>query len=98
MNLFREYSELKKYTHQSDFQMGRYILYGAIIDMLKFNPETGDMHGDMTDAERDTWKDIDDRIKTAGNLIMSSGCQHDDVVWSFIPGRFHRDITWTWEN
>ena len=71
MNLFREYSELKKYIHESDFQMGRYILYGCIIDMLTFNPETGYMHGNMTDSERDTWRDIDDRIKKAGNLIMS---------------------------
>ena len=47
LNLFREYKALKTYKNQSNFQMGRFLVFEAVIDMIRFNPETGDMKEDI---------------------------------------------------
>ena len=89
LNLFREYKALKTYKNQSNFQMGRFLVFEAVIDMIRFNPETGDMKEDMTFEDDHLWATIESKISQGGKLLNGG----DPLLWSFIPRRFHRDIS-----
>jgi hypothetical protein len=96
VNLFSEFKALDvKYKNQNVFQYARWLLFGGIIDMLRFNPETGDMNADMTDDDNKHWEDINKRIKLAGQMLYASGGEvnmRDPLVWLFIPKRLHQDV------
>ena len=89
LNLFREYKALKTYKNQSNFQMGRFLVFEAVIDMIRFNPETGDIKEDMTTEDERVWATIESKISQGGKLLNGG----DPLLWSFIPRRFHRDIS-----
>ena len=89
LNLFREYKALKAYKNQSNFQMGRFLVFEAVIDMIRFNPETGDIKEDMTFEDDHLWATIESKISQGGKLLNGG----DPLLWSFIPRRFHRDIS-----
>ena len=84
LNLFREYKALKTYKNQSNFQMGRFLVFEAVIDMIRFNPETGDMKEDMTFEDDHLWATIESKISQGGKLLNGG----DPLLWSFIPPRY----------
>ena len=73
--------------------MGRFLVFEAAsvyrFDMIRFNPETGDMKEDMTTEDERVWATIESKISQGGKLLNGG----DPLLWSFIPRRFHRDIS-----
>jgi hypothetical protein len=96
-NLFKEYKGVAKYKDQSDFQAGRYLVFQAIVDMLRLNPDTGDSYEEMTDRESQEWRDTRIKIRQGGELLNKGGDMYDPLVWSFIPSRFHADLDANWD-
>ena len=84
LNLFRDNKALKTYKNQSNFQMGRFLVFEAVIDMIRFNPETGDMKEDMTFEDERVWATIESKISQGGKLLNGG----DPLLWSFIPPRY----------
>jgi hypothetical protein len=89
LNLFKEYKALKAFKDKNDFQMGRFLVFEAVLDMIRFDPINGDMKEDMTIQEQNIWSDIESKIKQ-GCKLLNGG---DPLLWSFIPRRFYRDIS-----
>ena len=96
-NLFSEYKGLTNYIHQSKFQKGRYLVFEGIIDMLRFDPENGDMKDNMSKEDTDLWVNITKKIREGGELLNDSDGMNDPLVWSFIPKRFHSNIDYEWD-
>ena len=98
-NLFKEYKGVAKYKDQSDFQAGRYLVFQAIVDMLRLNPDTGYDDDDREETPEDEQTQLEARanIRKGGELLNKGGDMYDPLVWSFIPLRFHYvvDTNWT---
>ena len=97
MNLFKEYKALKKHKKDSDFQLGRYLVFEGVIDMLRFNPENGDMKEIMSERDIEYWDTAYGKIIEGGKFLsMSEQGLFDPLLWLFIPHRFHREIEIKW--
>ena len=98
MNLFKEYKALKKYKKHSNFQLGRYLVFEGVIDMLRFDPESGDMKNIMSEHDFEYWDTLSGKIIEGGKLLYKGGEQNlfDPLLWLFIPQRFHREIEIKW--
>ena len=97
MNLFKEYRALKKYKKHSDFQLGRYLVFEGVIDMLRFDPENGDMKEIMSEQDIEYWDTVYGKIIEGGKFLsMSEQGLFDPLLWLFIPQRFHREIEIKW--
>lgn len=94
-NLLTEYKGLEQYKDQSLFQKGRHTLFGAVLDRLKIDPETGHRPSRTTD---ETWDDIDERIREGGELLCIDNGMRDPLVWSFIPRCLHVDVSRIWDD
>lgn len=95
-NIFREYGILDKintydtYSGKKDklFKKARYNIFKYIIEMLKHDP----INGDYPDVENNL-------IKEAGQMLNQEGgfnSMKDNLIWSFIPDRYHSDINLLW--
>ena len=89
LNLFKEYKALKAFKDKNDFQMGRFLVFEAVLDMIRFDPINGDMKEDMTFEDEHLWATIESKIKQGCKLLYGG----DPLLWSFIPRRFYRDIS-----
>ena len=69
--------------------MGRFLVFEAVLDMIRFDPINGDMKEDMTTEDERVWATIESKISQGGKLLNGG----DPLLWSFIPRRFHRDIS-----
>ncbi len=93
INLLAEYKALDRlFKNDSDYQMGRFLIYQAIIDMIKFDNENGDMKEDMTPADDIIWNNIYQKIREGGMLLSKTNEMNSPLVWIFIPDRFRRLI------
>ena len=95
-NVFQEYNALKKIltTETPDdsniYKQARYNILKYMINCVKNDPANGDFS-----SEENT-----KLMKEAGELLDKEGgflSMHDDLVWSFIPNRYHREIDLMWD-
>jgi hypothetical protein len=92
-NLLSEYKELERHQDQSVFHTARYILFGALIDRLKFDPENG-----RSTRNDGTWDDVDERIREGCMLLCLDNSMLDPQVWSFIPRCLRADVMNAWND
>jgi hypothetical protein len=98
INLFSEYKALNKYKNDSDYQMGRFLIYKAIIDIIKFDPEKGDMKEHMSPTDKIIWKNIYQTIKDGATLLSKNDRMACPLLWTFIPDRFKRIVDMNFDN
>jgi len=97
-NVFSEYKGLaKRVSKHSSYDKGRFLLYEALIDMVRFDKDMGDIKINMNDEEKKYWDNIDKKIKKAGKCLNLTNSMDDSLLWSFIPKRYHSEISLKWD-
>ena len=103
-NVFREYGALKAREDKlNNYDTARYLILRGIVKMVEYDPINADIKEDASEADQDYWRDVMDDIRRGGGLLYKEGGMsnmsgmHDDLVWSFIPKRFHRAIDHIWD-
>jgi|SRR5579872_5656848 len=95
-NIFSEYNTLKKILEicprdgHYDYRLGRFKTLSYMIKCIKEDPEDANWYNE---------ENIND-LKEAGQLLFKydgTRGMHDDLVWSFIPKRYHREIDIAWD-
>lgn len=101
-NIFQEYNALKKYLkiYEQDgkdendksycYSLGRFKTLSYMVKCIKADPQNADWYDEDNIAD----------LKEAGRLLYKeSGMKgmRDNLVWSFIPKRYHREIDIAWD-
>ena len=85
-NIYDEYMGIKKLKEmrgwQSKFDEGRFKILEYMINCIIADPINGDYYK----------KEYCDSVREAAKLLASEDALYDDLVWSFIPKRFGREI------
>ena len=94
-NIIKEYKAIHTFYNmrckmfKDKYEEARYNILKWIITCATHDPENGD-YSDVKNNEL---------IKDAGKLLYEYDKMegmHDDLVWSFIPKRYQRDIDCLW--
>ena len=99
-NVFREHTALENIIKDPVFESrdekdklykkARYNILDYIITCVTNDKENGDYCS----------KENMDKLKEAGEMLYKEGgmkSMHDNLVWSFIPERYHREIDTCWD-
>ena len=90
-NIYDEYMVMKRFIDErgfkSNYEEGRFKTLEYMINCIIADPINGDYYN----------KENNDLIKKGGELLASEDAMTDDLVWSFIPKRFQRDIDMLWD-
>ena len=78
-----------------NFSTGQWLIYQAIIKMIKYDPIFGDAKPDMSVDDKKLWSDIYSGIVIGGLLLQTD--KDDERLWAHIPPRFHDDIKIAWK-
>lgn len=98
LKLYEEYDNLNN-KELDNFNKGKHLVLRAIIKMVEFDPIKADKKIEMTDQDRAYWKDLENDIKMAGNILNDHGgmiAMKDDRIWDFIPPRLYQDFNMHW--
>jgi hypothetical protein len=98
-NVFREHTALQNIIKDPSFEsldekdklykQARCNILEYIVASVTKDPENGD-HYDATNTKK---------LREAGEMLYKEGgmqSMHDNLVWSFIPQRYHREIDMCW--
>jgi hypothetical protein len=93
-NIIKEFNGLKKLLQQEDvprknYKQARYNILLYIINSVKYDHINGDYYD----------KDNNQLVIDAGHLLYNFDGMRgmdDELVWSFIPKRYHNDINYLW--
>jgi len=93
-NIIREYHGLQQFlqlenVHTRDYKQARFFILQYIINCTNHDH----INGDYSDKQNDQL------IIDAGHLLYKfDGMKgmNDDLVWSFIPKRYHNNINFLW--
>ena len=89
-DIMNEYNALKKMQHMDLYKSARFKILQYIINCVKADPINGDYYD----------KDNRKLMIEAGNELNSEGGMNsmkDNLVWAFIPKRYHREIDHLWD-
>ena len=94
-NIIKEYNGIHKFyklrggEFNNKYEEARYKILKWIITCATYDPENGDYSNDKND----------ELVKDAGKLLYEYDKMEgmrDDLVWSFIPKRYRRNIDYLW--
>lgn len=96
-NLFKEYNGLNKLINRAKelnrpedkYKIARSLIYGYIIECIRKDPHNGDYYNEQNHQN----------LKKGGQILYDTeGMRgmHDDLLWSFIPKRYRREIDIAW--
>lgn len=94
-NIFEEYDALKQFVKANGtkdmYKIARMKIFEYILNCVKSDP----MDGETESCEKNI-----QLLKDAGKMLYESegmDGMYDDLLWSFIPDRYHRSIDMAWD-
>jgi hypothetical protein len=94
-NIVSEFNGLEKFLKMDLdpknrlYKQARYNILKYIITCVKNDPECGDYYDDENEKI----------LREAGEMLYKEGgmqSMHDELVWSFIPKRYRRNVDLAW--